>query len=481
MTDKKRKIKLPKEKKHVLKKKELKKPKSKESKPREEYVYSKIDDFVDDEKDRIYVYATFLACSGIYHAAEKYLCVAKLIDDSVNPKAGKKFISCTFFARNKDEIPKPSKIGSIIRIHRGYTHEYKKNYQLNCDVDIKSAWIMFDPTEGSLPVAHSGKSYTWVGKDDGRLKEMRRFSKDFFGKNELDAVTLSAAMKKEPKEFDTLALVLDVKKKEKEVSFLICDEEKWVKLKADKERFPTIGPQEVVLIRAAEFQQKGFTKIHMKDWGNMMIVPKEFASAKNLHALLKGKKAAEEIRSMIEVYTPQLEKENIITKVLKEKTAKVTPLKDLVAETGKGKQKLFRISCNVVEVGPKNPEEWLMVHDTKTKEMLKLEEVFGKGKGNALPAGKEFYYKMQLFVKDKSKTEDQNMYIIFLCTIDGKGSEFFNIGLKKEKPTEAQKGKLKKIYKAMTRPWNTLDLIVEPIEVAGGQTVFFIVDTQLNI
>lgn len=92
-----------------------------------------------------------------------------------------------------------------------------------------------------------------------------------------------------------------------------------------------------------------------------------------------------------------------------------------------------------------------------------------------------YYFKMQLFVKDKSVAKDSNMYTLFLCSVEGKGQEFINIDLGKDYPTEETFKKLKKIYKMITRPWLEMDLVVEAVEVTGNQPVCFIVDTELSI
>lgn len=92
-----------------------------------------------------------------------------------------------------------------------------------------------------------------------------------------------------------------------------------------------------------------------------------------------------------------------------------------------------------------------------------------------------YYFKMQLFVKDKSVATDSNMYIIFLCTVEGKGKEFINLDLGRDYPSDEVIKKLKKIYQLITRPWLKMDLIVEVAEAAGKQPVFFVVDTELNI
>jgi hypothetical protein len=481
--DKKRKLKATKPKKVVpVKKVVAHKEKKAKSKARKEYVYEKIEDITGEEKDRLYLFAVILDISSPYKVGEKYIASAKLMDKTVNPGLKTEFIKCSFFAKAKEELPQPTKVGSIVRIHRGWTRTYQKAMQLNVDVDIKSAWLLFDPTEGALPIAQTGRTFTWVEKDNVRLKEIRQFAKEYFAKNELTAISLKEAMDKQPKDFDPICLVVDVKKKDDKVRYMLVDDGKIVKLTVEQGRFPSVGPQDVVKMRAAYYvdEDKEFKTLKFEDYSNMLRLPKEYMTAKTFHNLLKGKKVSEEIKSLLEVYTPEVDKENVITKVLSSK-AKSTTLKELLAEAAKGKTKHFKISANAIEVGPKDPREWLWVYDTKTKELQKPEDVFGKGKSGVLPTGKEYIYKMQLYVKDKSVLTDSNMYIVFLCTIDGKGSEFIDIGLKREKPTEAHYKALKKIYLSMTRPWNTLDLVVEAVEVAGGQSVFFIVDTQLKI
>ncbi len=76
---------------------------------------------------------------------------------------------------------------------------------------------------------------------------------------------------------------------------------------------------------------------------------------------------------------------------------------------------------------------------------------------------------------------DTNLYIVFLCSVEGRGKEFLKIDLGREKPEEKHYKELKRIYKILTRPWTTLDLMVETVQVTGGQPIFFIIDTELTI
>ena len=113
----------------------------------------------------------------------------------------------------------------------------------------------------------------------------------------------------------------------------------------------------------------------------------------------------------------------------------------------------------------------------------KLDDILIKGKKGKceLPKGMEYYYKMQLFIKDRSATTDSNLYIVFLCTMEGKGEEFFGTKLGTEVPTDQTLKELKRLYKTLTRPWTAIDFMVEAVEVASKQPVFFLVDTALTI
>ena len=111
------------------------------------------------EQERVNIYAVVIDASSPYYieSIKKYLCVLKLIDDSLNPKSKGKtpFMNLTCFSQSKNEIPNITKLGSIIRIHRGDTKKYNKSFQLNCDSGIKGSWVIFDPSDTPSPTDHS--------------------------------------------------------------------------------------------------------------------------------------------------------------------------------------------------------------------------------------------------------------------------------------------------------------------------------------
>jgi hypothetical protein len=402
----------------------------------------------------------------------------KLLDSSVDEP-----MTLTIFARTEAEIPLVSKVGSIIRLHRAQTKPFKKSYQLNCDVDIKGSWILFDPADGVTPVKESGKKYTFTTDDKTHLTEIRKFAKTFFAKNELKAMTFKEAENIKPMDFDVLCLVMEVKKKGNLNTVKLCDHEKVVKLNISGIRGFTVTPGEVIRIRSANYtQNKKYDTLDLNEYSNILRVPAEYKSAKELMSYIEGGKASEKVKSKLAVHTPHLNAPMTGSKITDaHKQTKAVALKDLFAGTaGKAGQTFFKIHVNVSEVSPKSPKEWIGVYDKKSKKQMTLEEAFKGKKSGKLPAGMEYFYKMQLYVQDKT-AKDTNMYIVIVSTMDDKCPDFIKLDFGREYPSEKALAELKRIYKTLTNPFVTLDMMVEVQDVAGKQPVFFVVDTALTI
>lgn len=286
----------------------------------------------------------------------------KLIDESLCGKGkgkAQEFLTCTMFAKTAAELPPINKIGTIIRVHRGQTKKFKDVIQLNVDVNIKAAWLIFDPYDGQTPLAQKGKRYTYTAEDKQSLKTMRKFVKDYFEKKDLESLSLKEAEKKKPKDFDTLLYVLEVKAKGKEEKVKLCDGSKVVDLHLPSNRKGLVAPQEVVRIRSANFD-KGFKELTLNEYSNILRVPKEFVAAKDLLKELEGTKMTD-IKKEVSLHMGMKEEP---TKLLK-KTGKPITLKELFA--GKAAQKLYKVHVGVVEVGPKDPKDWICVVEKKTK------------------------------------------------------------------------------------------------------------------
>jgi hypothetical protein len=303
----------------------------------------------------------------------KYQCTMKLIDETINSgvdtKGNIEFINATIFAKTAAEIPKAPKIGSIIRLHRAQTKKHKGKPQLNCDVNIKGSWVLFDPTDGVTALASSGKTHTFTTQDKSTLKELREFLKKYFTKHDLDFVTLKEAAKKKPKDFDTLCYILEIKKKGTGETVKMCDADKVVKLDIPAKRGVHLTVHEVVRVRSANYaDDKKADTLELNEYSNILRVPKEFKSAKELLEKMKDSEGAEGVKGQVIRHTPK-EKSTSASKILNaHKQTKAIQLKDLFSGAAtKAGQKFFKVKCSVMEIGPKDPKEWLCVVDRKTK------------------------------------------------------------------------------------------------------------------
>eukprot|EP00826_Nyctotherus_ovalis_P009668 TRINITY_DN1255_c0_g1_i2.p1 TRINITY_DN1255_c0_g1~~TRINITY_DN1255_c0_g1_i2.p1 ORF type:complete len:350 (-),score=144.99 TRINITY_DN1255_c0_g1_i2:204-1253(-) len=349
-------------------------------------------------------------------------------------------------------------MGSIIRIHRGDTKKYNKSFQLNCDVGIKGAWILFDPTETMNPVANTGRTFTFVEEDKRRVKEIRKFVEKFLKDND---ATEFASIGANVDEVDLVGMVLSRKSSKKNYDkFTIFDGEEFVKLEADSERYKSISPQDIVRVRGLKQKKSDFL---VNDYTNIMKIDKDQAAAKELKKKIEKAKKDKKFSEKLDLYIPSVDKSKTISEITAKKTKSVG-LKDLFGlEASKLKGQKYSVSVNVVEVGPKDPKNWIVSVDSKSRKQY--------GLGDDI----KHYYRMQLFTKDAANPDDHNVYPLYLCTIDGRGNEFFPDPDDTSTPKE-----LKRIYKAITKPWFVLDLALEPV-VSEGKSVFFIVDTRLTL
>lgn len=215
----------------------------------------------------------------------KYQCTMKLFDSSLNPEKTEP-ITATIFAKAKSDVPHITKVGSIIRLHRILTKKHKKSYQINCDVGIKGAWLLFDPTLGVTPICESGKKHTSIPEEKTILADLRKFAKNYFVKNSLKAITLKEG-EKYTKDFDTICYVDDVKKKGTTSKATLTDTSKSVKLD-----FPTalklpIAPEAVVRVRGVVYDDKKNDAIKLNEYSNVLKLSEDYKSAKDLLKKLK--------------------------------------------------------------------------------------------------------------------------------------------------------------------------------------------------
>lgn len=329
-------------------------------------MYSKLDELVNAEKDRVNLYGAVLDCSAPYFMQKpaKYVCTVKLIDESIHPGASSKnapeFLSATFFAKTAADLPQPTKVGSILRIHRGQCKKYKDQFQFNCDIGIKGSWVLYDPIDGQTPISKSSRRFTYTDNDKSLLTNTRKFIKNHFAKSELTGMSFKDAEKKKPKDFDVICYVLEVKPKDKVERIKVCDATKVVKIDLTDSRKGYVCAQEVVRIRSADFGEAG--KLKLNDYSNILRIPKEFLSAKEVLKSLKGSKLPEDVKDNLSIYNPE---NDVVTKLTTKAKKEATSLRDLFAGDLPKNEKVFKVRVSVVEIGPKNPHDWICVADKK--------------------------------------------------------------------------------------------------------------------
>lgn len=240
------------------------------------------------ERNRANLYASILDCSAPYYMekSNKYQCTMKLIDSTLNQAKGES-MTATFFAKSADDLPHVTKIGSIIRLHRVQTKKFKKNYQINCNVGNMSAWILFDPAEGAIPIAESGKGHTFTSEDKSILAKTRKFTKSYFASKKIEAIDLKAA-EKSPKDFDILCIISNIKKKGNNNIVTLSDTKKTVQMKVPVSKKLPFVSGEIIRIRGANYVDgKKFEELELKDYSNILLIDEDYKSAKELYKGIK--------------------------------------------------------------------------------------------------------------------------------------------------------------------------------------------------
>ena len=303
-------------------------------------------------------------CPYYFDKLGRYLCTMKLMDESVNPKdtiSGKPpFVILTVFANRKEEIPQPNKMGSILRIHRGDNRTFEAGFQLNCDSDIKGSWVLFDPSESYTPIAHKGQHYTFVEEDKERIKTIRKFAKKFL--DDFD-VTEASSIGKVKGDVDKFCQVLSRKKTEKGDQILIFEGEKFLKLEVGHDQYPHVGPGDIIRVRGME--AKG-NRLIFNEYTSMMKLDPDFSAAKELRKRVEKQRKNKEINDKFQLYIPDKEK-RVVSEVVDKKLRPIHLKELFTKDVDEIKGKKFKVSVNVLEIGPKDTKSWLVPAEGKTK------------------------------------------------------------------------------------------------------------------
>lgn len=331
------------------------------------YIYSKLKDLHDKEDERVNLYASVLNSSAPYYheGLKRYMCTMKLIDETLNPEDSKgkgNYLSTTFFANSKGNIPQPTRVGTIIRIHRGDTRKYGKVHQLNCDADMKAAWALFDPVEGFAPTLHTGHTYTFIDEDKKRVKDIRKFTEKFLKSYDIEE---SSTPSKKSNEVDLLCVMLNRKKKGKEERSTYFDGTKLIKIQSRGNASDKVAPGDVVYVRALRLDADHYI---LNEYSTFLKLSKEHKSAADILKKLDKAKKSKDFKDKLEGLSPEPGKAIVASEPLDASIKKVTGLKELFnLDSSKVKGKKFRVKVNALEIGPKDTASWIQHGEGKGK------------------------------------------------------------------------------------------------------------------
>ena len=138
-----------------------------------------------------------------------------------------------FFAKTFEDLPIIQRIGDIVRVHRAKFQHYNDVKQLNVNMYYRSSWCLFIGNDHEAPLEpkvenedgtnnyfsytpynFSGKSFTQEAHESKILKDLKKWSKDYFTKHyvidhEIKKSTIEKSQK-EGSDFDLLAKVTQI-------------------------------------------------------------------------------------------------------------------------------------------------------------------------------------------------------------------------------------------------------------------------------
>jgi len=307
-----------------------------------------------------------LDCSGIYYKSdcEKHLCVVKLIDSTINPllkdPSLPKSLTMTCFSRQKTDLPRFTKVGQIVRVHRCFARHFMTCNQLNCDTDFCSAWLIFDQQVSNHPIQLSSYSYTFAHDDNLRLAEIRSFAMQFF--NDYNASAYINKQMPSKTDIDGVAKVLDRTNKGRVSRLRLYDGNTFFKLTIKSHEYPEIEPECIIYVRGMGIKNGRYT---YNEFTGILIVPNDHATARKMNKKIKKKCAKNsETRAKVLEYIKIMDNDGvpkiIVMSTVAYSTMPLIPLKALFNKSDKNEEGCkFRVKVCPLEIWPKDTKEWI--------------------------------------------------------------------------------------------------------------------------
>jgi len=331
---------------------------------RDEYHYMTLQE-INMEICNLNLFGVIIDCSAPYYMERigKYLLTMKLVDVTLNPKnSTKRHISLTVFAKMSDCLPPISELGSVIRFHRVQSTKYKDWYQLNCDVDIKGAWVLFGRS-GATPLSESGSTHTFTTKDKKLLDEIRKFSQKFFADYTFKTVSLKDGG---AVEFDVICFVAYVKKKGENFVVKFYDPTKVVKA-IIKTQYAPLKPGTLVKIRGAHYEESNHKMLALMEYSSVVQLPKKCKSESDFFKQMDS--ANDDVKWVKAMYPLDPTATITCSKIFGDCVdTKITHLFELFSGS-LGKEDHYRVRVSAATVCPKLSRDWLKIFDESSKKM----------------------------------------------------------------------------------------------------------------
>lgn len=318
-----------------------------------------------------------------------------------------------FFAKTFEDLPIIQRVGDIVRVHRAQFQHYNDMKQLNVNMYYRSSWCLFIGNDGELPLEpkvenedgtdnyfsytpynFSGKSFTQEAHETKILKDLKKWSKEYFTKNnvvdgDIKRETIDQAVK-DQKDFDLLAKITDMKDNDQYTNSVTLNDttgQTWT-AQLFKRKFPHLKVNDVIRIKSCSAKEDN--SLVLSAHSNIL----KFFSFSKIH-----KHLSTSISSSVHIKKCLTKLENKAHQKLE-----ITPLKKLFFNPKKT-EKLFRTQFCVLKTDQKNIEDYVQHWDGKKWTQLK---------GKKAPTGGELRWNIKLIVTDYTNQEDDKAYMVHL-------------------------------------------------------------------
>lgn len=405
---------------------------------------------------------------------DRYICVLKVIDPTLNPKTKGDFAQVVIYAKRFEDLPIVHRIGDIIRVHRAQVRIWQGRTQFYVQLAYKSSWALYSSDKQTPlgqassdgPYAFSGKKATHEKQDTAIQTALRKWANAFFAQNEVLASSTYIALNKaskQDKDFDVVAKILQVFELDEYTNELkLRDQsgEVYYTL-ALKLKFPHLRAGSVVKIRSATHDDTSVNKnvLVLQHYSNIMTFINSSKLASTVASKVANEKNSEKatLKSKVSM-TPV-----VLTEVdKKHANLPTTSLNDLF-HSPDTTTSTFRTCFYVTKIEPSSVADAVKAYDKKTK---KVSSAKG-GKGDLM-------YQVQFLVKDVSTQFNNNVYRVLLYTHEGLGANFFPQKAANLQSDNKAAAKVKESFELLTRFNSWVDAVVE-----RRNGYYFIKDTKM--